>query len=329
MGDSVNLTRKRLIVLLRYLYNMTDEDHPVSTPDLMEMLTENGIPTNRKTLMTDLEFLSDENSPYDIIEVRGKPNRYFWGSRTFEKSELNLLIDAVSSAKFITEKKSRKLIEKLESFVSVSQREELARRYAQNATVKAANEYIYYNIDIIQTAISQEHMIEFQYYEYNARKEQVLRGNGEVYRLSPYETFWNDGFYYVIGWSDKHQNISSFRIDRMKQVQELKEKSAQKPADWDGDEYNRKIFEMFRGKEAKVTLRCQNSLMKYVIDRFGKEVTTTIVDEGHFLAIVDVSLSPNFYSWIFRFNGGIRIVAPTSVKEDYRAMIERTLEEGF
>lgn len=122
MGDLTNCsTRKRIIVLLRYLYLNTDEQHPASTYDLLDYLEEQGVGTNRKTLKTDMEFLTGEDSVYDIVEIKSKPNRYFWGSREFELPELKLLVDAVSSSRFITPKKSQQLIEKLNRFLSENQ----------------------------------------------------------------------------------------------------------------------------------------------------------------------------------------------------------------
>lgn len=190
MGDLTNCsTRKRMIVLLRYLYLNTDEQHPASTYDLLDYLEEQGVGTNRKTLKTDMEFLTGEDSVYDIIEIKSKPNRYFWGSREFELPELKLLVDAVSSSRFITPKKSQQLIEKLNRFLSENQRDELQRHLIFGSRVKALNENIYYIIELINDAISREKMIRFNYFEYNAEKEKVLRGNGELYRLSPYTLF--------------------------------------------------------------------------------------------------------------------------------------------
>ena len=327
MGDLTNCsTRKRIIVLLRYLYLNTDEQHPASTYDLLDYLEEQGVGTNRKTLKTDMEFLTGEDSAYDIIEIKSKPNRYFWGSREFELPELKLLVDAVSSSRFITPKKSQQLIEKLNRFLSENQRNELQRHLIFGSRVKALNENIYYIIELINDAISREKMIRFNYFEYNAEKEKVLRGNGELYRLSPYTLFWNDDFYYVIGWSDKHLNISSFRVDRMTNVEIADLPAAKKPMGWDPEDYCQKVFEMYRGELQIVTLECENEVMKYVIDHFGEDVHTRVTDEKHFLATMEVSVSPNFFSWIFRFAGKIRIISPSVVRDEYMKKEQKVLK---
>ena len=210
--------------------------------------------------------------------------------------------------------------------MSENQRDELQRHLIFGSRVKALNENIYYIIELINDAISREKMIRFNYFEYNAEKEKVLRGNGELYRLSPYTLFWNDDFYYVIGWSDKHLNISSFRVDRMTNVEIADLPAAKKPMGWDPEDYCQKVFEMYRGELQIVTLECENEVMKYVIDHFGEDVHTRVTDEKHFIATMEVSVSPNFFSWIFRFAGKIRIISPSVVRDEYMEMAQKMLK---
>ena len=324
MGDSN--TKKRILALTRYLCTETDENHPASTYELLDYLDKIGLSTNRKTLRQDMDVLVDVDSPYDIVEIKSKPNKYFCGSREFELPELKLLVDAVSSSRFITPKKSDQLISKLGKFVSSQQRSLLERHLVYKSRIKALNENIYYIIEMINEAIVNNRQIEFNYFEYNAEKERVLRREGEIYCLSPYTLFWNEDFYYVIGWSEKHGNISSFRVDRMVNVAVSKTAAIEPPVDWDPEEYCQKIFEMYRGDTVRVTLECENDLMKYVIDHFGEDVHTRITDDEHFVVTTDVSVSPNFYSWIFRFAGKMRIISPSALREEYREMAQKVLE---
>ena len=327
-SSSINnsMNKRRLIALIHYLYDQTDENHPASTPQLLEYLDSQGLGTERKTLKANMDVLTAADSPYDIVEIKSKPNKYFYGTRELELAELKLLVDAVSSSRFITPKKSAQLVEKLGKFASVYQRAGLQRHMVYSSRVKAANENIYYIVEMINDAINSGRMIEFNYFEYNGNKEKVLRGDGELYYLSPYTLFWNEDFYYVIGWSDKHQNISSFRVDRMTNVEISRLAADEPPEDWNPDEYCRQVFEMYRGEMMSVTLECDNDLMKYVIDHFGEDVHTRPSREGTFLVTTDVSVSPNFYSWIFRFAGRMRIIAPESARQEYREMAEKVLE---
>ena len=143
----------------------------------------------------------------------------------------------------------------------------------------------------------------------------------EVYVISPYVMYWNEDFYYVVGWSDKHDNISAFRVDRMAEVTPLKDKAVKKPKDFNVSVYAHKIFEMYDGEEVRVKLECRNDLMKYVIDRFGESVETEPSNGETFFCYADVCLSPTFYGWVFGFGGDIRILEPEKATEDIVNMV--------
>ena len=72
-----------------------------------------------------------------------------------------------------------------------------------------------------------------------------------------------------------------------------------------------------------VELQCENSLMDVIIDRFGEDVKTSILDDEYFMATVDVSISPNFYSWLFQFDGRIKILSPERVLTQMRDMASK------
>ena len=154
----------------------------------------------------------------------------------------------------------------------------------------------------------------------------TLRTDGEVYVISPYAMYWNDDFYYVVGWSDKHDKISSFRVDRMVEPAMLEEKAVTKPEVFNVSVYAHKVFEMFDGDEVRVKLKCKNSLMKYVIDRFGMDVETEPSNGETFICYPDVRLSPTFYGWMFGFKGGIKILEPEVAVSEITDMAEQVLK---
>jgi len=326
MNSNKDVVKRRILVLINYLYEHTDEDNQITSDELVAYLKDNGVPANKKTLKSDLDLMVDAG--FDIVTVSSKPNRYFWGNRQFEMPELKLLIDAVSSSRFITEKKSKELTKKLSGLASVNQKKELRRHlHAAGGRVKPKNEAIYYAVNDINEAINKHKKISFRYYEYDGEKNKVYRNEGNEYELSPYDLFWNDDFYYVVGYSREHENVSVFRVDRIDRVEIQADRVIKRPDDYDINNYSMQIFEMYDGETIKVRLECKNELMKYVIDRFGEDVYTEPKDEDKFIAIIEVALSPNFYAWVFRFGGDMRIVSPKKAVNEIVRMAKELVKQ--
>ena len=312
-----NESQQALLLLRQYLYQQTDEQHPVSVTDILAFWQQHGIQAGRKSVYTDIELL--QNAGMDIVCVKSSQNKYFVGQRLFELPELKLLVDAVESSRFITEKKSAALIKKLGHLTSTAQAEQLNRRIYMGGTPKPENESIYYNVDTIHNAVQKKQQITFQYFEYTPKKEKILKHDGYKYRFSPYAMIWNRDCYYAVGWSEKHGKIAQFRVDRMTAVEPL-EQTAVQTLDFDPAEYVRKVFGMYPDNLCTVELLCDNEVMRNVIDRFGENVRTETVDEQHFRATVEVAPSPPFFSWVFTFGGKIRIISPLTVLEEMRDM---------
>ena len=312
-----NESQQALLLLRQYLYQQTDEQHPASVTDILAFWQQHGIQAGRKSVYTDIELL--QNAGMDIVCVKSSQNRYFVGQRLFELPELKLLVDAVESSRFITEKKSTALIKKLGHLTSTAQAEQLNRRIYMGGTPKPENEGIYYNVDTIHNAVQKKQQITFRYFEYTPKKEKIFKHDGYKYRFSPYAMIWNRDCYYAVGWSEKHGKIAQFRVDRMTAVEPLEQTAVQTP-DFDPAEYVRKVFGMYPDNLCTVELLCDNEVMRSVIDRFGENVQTETVDEQHFRATVEVAPSPPFFSWVFTFSGKIRIVSPAAVLEEMRDM---------
>ena len=310
-----NMIKARLVVLAQMFYTMTDEENTMTSPEILEYLEDHDAPANEKTLRGDIKLLQELG--VDIVKVVSRPNRYFWGDRQFEMPELKLLIDAVSSSRFITKKKSKELGTKLCGLASENQKRELRRNIQATNRVKSGNEQIYYMVDTINQAINRRKRIEFQYQDYSSELKPVLRGDGEVYELSPYALLWNEDYYYVVGWSEKHGNVSTFRVDRMVKPEVTDEKAVKRPEGFNIDDYSKPIFDMYEGKErVEVKLEVRNDLAKYIVDRFGTNLETKITSDERFEVTVEVSLSPTFYAWVFQFDGGIRILTPAKAVTD-------------
>lgn len=315
-----NESQYGLLLLQRYLYEHTDDQHPASVADILAFWQEHGIQAGRKSVYSAIEVL--QSSGMDIVCVKSTQNRYFVGERMFELPELKLLVDAVESSRFITAKKSERLIEKLGKLTSESHARQLDRHIYMDGTAKPENECIYYSVDEIHNAIQEKRQITFQYYEYTPQKEKILKHNGYRYQFSPYALIWSRDCYYAVGWSEKHGKIAQFRVDRMTAVEPLEHTAVQTP-DFDPAEYVRKVFGMYPDNLCTVELLCDNEVMRSVIDRFGEEVSTVTADDGHFKAIVEVAPSPPFFAWVFTFCGKIQILGPAEVLDEMRGLTLR------
>lgn len=318
-------TKPRILYLLRILEQYTDEEHPLTTKQLIDKLQdEYGISAHRTTLSKDIAALQEFG--VDIVTVHSTQSKYFIGSRKFELPELKLLIDAVESSRFITAKKSESLIRKIHTLTSQGQVSKLRRNNYVVDRIKPDNEQIYYIVDTINDAINEGKQISFQYYDYSGLKKKVLKNKGEIYKLSPYKLIWSGDYYYVIGYSEKKGKVINFRVDRIAAAPTiLSENAIPVPKDFDLENFTKEVFFMFSGDEVEVDLQCDNSLMKTMIDRFGENVKTLAYDMTSFRLITEVSVSPTFFGWVFGFDGKVKILGPKNVKEQYYKMISEAM----
>ena len=168
--------------------------------------------------------------------------------------------------------------------------------------------------------------VRFQYGEFDDDKHKVLRNDGEIYINSPYGCLWSDDFYYLIGYSEKHEKVVTFRVDRIVDLEIMEKDIVPEPAEFNMADYAQIIIEMFDGEPQEVELLCDNELMKSVIDKFGENIKTERVSEEQFKATVNVSTSKTFYAWCFRFAGQMKIIYPDQVKKEYFEIARKVLE---
>lgn len=324
MGRS-DKQKLKLLYVAQLLMERTDEEHPVTTKEVIEYLGEKGIPVERKTVYRDIDQLTEFG--LDIIRIKERPGGYYLASRKFELAELKLLVDAVQASKFITAKKSGELIEKLETLCGSEQAKQLQRQVVVTNRGKAVNENIYYNIDMIYNAIAENVKIRFQYFEWSVNKEMKLRRDGTFYEVSPWLLSWDDENYYLIAYDDRSREIRHYRVDKMLRIglMEAAREGKSSFADFDVAAYSKKTFGMFAGEDETVTLYCDSRLTGVMIDRFGKEVPMRQCDEGHIRARVNVAVSRQFFGWLTGLGAAVRIEAPGHVVREYKDYLQEIL----
>ena len=312
--------KQKLILVLDYLRKNTDETHFVSTADLLEYLYQNGITAERKSIYDDINTLIGMG--YDIIVKKGNNGGYSLVSREFELAELKLLVDAVQSSKFISERKSNALIKKIETLTSYYEGKKLQRQVYVTNRVKTDNESVFYTIDGIHLAISEKNKISFVYMEWSLEKKLVPRKKGIRYIVEPLYLVWDDENYYLVAKDSASGEIKHYRVDKMNSVEIEEEKFSPEGINTTPVEYSKTHFSMFSGNEEIVTVRFKKELIGVVLDRFGKEVSIIPKDEDYFDARLKVMVSNQFFGWLAGLGKGAKIISPNEVLEQYKALIE-------
>ena len=323
-------SKLKTLMIYQLLETYSDEENPLSTTELIDMLAEKGIKCERKSIYADIEALNEIGC--DILSVKSPKRGFFMATRKFQIPEVMLLIDAVSSAGFITPKKTASLIEKLKSLVSVSQAESMVSQvYVDAPSTKCDNEEIYITIDHLHGAIQDKKQVKFLYRRRSIDVQNKKKHTEKTFTVSPYGLIWKDDHYYLICNNKKYNNLMNLRIDRMKKLKILDEPA--RPVsevspyeEFDTDDYSSKMFNMFSGEECDVTLRYKLKLQEEMMDRFGSSINLNAYDTSHIESTVRATLSDGFVSWIMQYGSDIMVVEPQElvdkIKERAKAIYE-------
>ena len=314
----------KILYILDYLQKNSHQDHPVRASELMEMLERHNILCDRKTIYSDITVLQDFG--IDILRVTGRNGGYYIASWNFQLPELKLLIDAVQSSRFLTEKKSRELIEKLCAQCNEQDARLVRRDVYVSGRVKSMNETIYYNVDAIQEAIAQNRQIGFRYFDWGIDGKRVYRQKS--YTASPYGLCQDNENCYLLALSPRH-GITSYRVDRMSDITLTGEKRVPCPelTGKNLTDYANRMFGMFSGDTVAVKLRFHRDLSNVVIDRFGKDTMLIPDGDDHFVFTVQVAVSPLFLSWVIGFGSKAQIIYPQSVIDECKALCKEVLAQ--
>ena len=308
----------KIFYILDYLEAHSNEKNPVRASDLIAMLDRNhNIRCDRKTVYSAIAALQEYG--VDIVSLPGKNGGDYIASRNFELPELKLLIDAVQSSRYLTEKKSRELIEKLCSQCNEQDAKLMRRTVLVSGRVKSMNETIYYNVDTIQEAIAQNKQISFRYFDWDFGGKRKYRD--KEYLASPYGLCQDHENCYLLAFSSRY-GITSYRVDRMTDISLTEENRIPCP-ELTGkalhDHANR-LFQMYSGDALDVKMRFHKSLLNVVIDRFGKDTMLIPDGEDYFNFTVKVAISPMFLSWVIGFGAKAKILYPQSVADACKAL---------
>ncbi len=323
--------KQKLLYIQKILLEKTDEEHGLTVNEIISELNSYGINAERKSIYGDLRLL--EAYGLDICSEKSKTVRYYIGERDFQISELKLLVDAIQSSKFITEKKSLELIKKVEGLASENEARLLQNQVVISNRVKTSNEKIYYSVDRLHDAISKNRAVEFYYNRWvldpgSVEKVKLQRRrNGALYKVSPWALCWDDENYYLVAYDENSKQIRHYRVDKMEQINvtERKREGRELFEKLNMADYAKSTFSMFAGEPTSVDLSVKNDFIGIIADRFGKDVFI-INDEKHagrFIVKVNVNLSEQFFGWLFALGDGACIVAPEEARVKFLNHLEK------
>ena len=306
----------------------TDDEHGLTLPQILEELEKYDVTAERKSIYADFADLTDKLGIEIIKEQVGRETYYHVGKRNFEVAEIKLLIDAIQSSKFITEKKSNELIKKIKGLVSHHQAAQLQRQVFVHGRIKTMNESIYYNVDTLHAAIARNSKITFQYCGWFTNKKLIPLNEGKFFTVSPWALTWDDEYYYLVAFDDYEEKIKHYRVDKMVHISILDERRSGKELfkSFDMAVYSKMNFGMFHGEIKKLHISFPDYMVGVFIDRFGKDISIRPAGERRSEIAVNVAVSKQFFGWIASLGRWVKIEGPEDVVAEMKLFAEKLLK---
>jgi len=327
--DSKNHQKIKLLKIYEMLRQETDEQHPMKTHEICERLYAQGISCDRRTLAKDMKVLNEQG--FEVMQhLIGHEKAYYIEDRSFSTPELKILMDAVQAASFITDKKSKELITKIAVLGGSHCAEILTGNLVQFNTRKHTNEYIYYSVECLETAIRCRKKASFLYFHMNENHNKVFHRDGQRYIVEPVALVYYQDNYYLMCYNAEEEELFNYRVDRMEAVETENEAVSVQAKKYMNSvsDYTEQVFKMYGGEMEKVVLLFDESLTGVIYDKFGEQVEINRANDTQLSAAVNVQISPTFWGWLFQFVGRMHILAPQSVKEEYLSRLRQATEEA-
>lgn len=315
--QSANYTKLKLLYLLKFLEQYSDEDNPLSVETLRDLLAQEGINCEKKSIYSDIKTIREYG--VDIITTKVPLSGYYIGNRLFQLPEVKLLADAMHSANFITQKKTDELMEKICTLCSEPQAKYVQNQELNYNSLKCTNEEIYYTMDVINKAIMQNRQIKFTYskkrLDSESKKVEIVE---REHIVNPYSTIWDNSYYYLVSNNPKYNNLMHTRIDRMKKVSIVKKPirdfSQVSSELSDGKSYRSKIFNMYSGEVMQTQIRFDTEVLEQFIDRFGND-EKIITNKDKLMITTNCAVSEGLVTWLMRFGDKVEVIMPLQLIE--------------
>ncbi|MEE0946757.1 MAG: WYL domain-containing protein [Acutalibacteraceae bacterium] len=317
------------IAILDIIKNYSDEENPVNAVEIIEKLSSMGIEVERKAVYRGIDALIDYGC--DIIFTRTPKAGYYLVDKLFELPEIYLLTDAVQAASFITVKKTRELVKKLDGMLSEGERRKREKGLYIDNGRKCENEEIYYNIDTLSRAISENKKVSLVYSVRKISSDRKIVMQSKEYKVSPYALIWQNEHYYLVANNEKYDNLMHIRLDRARKISITKENArhfsevSSYTDKFDIADYASKSFQMYTGELCNIEFECKEEILEQVVDRFSDKIFIRNFENGWFTFSTDVNLSEGLVNWILQFSDSIIVKAPDKLVEMLKKRVEAVL----
>lgn len=322
-------SRERLVKLMEIFQKETNEEKMLSVDDIIHRLQEeysratfNEYIVDRRTIKSDIKKLKDVR--FYIEECIGKMGKklYYYSGELFEMYEIRILLDAVYSAKSLTNKERENLLHKIKSLTNKADTILYDNKLYVPQLVVSENASLKYYLDEIHSAIFSNKKLKFQYGNYDTDKNFKLHHNGNYYIVHPYNLVWNYDFYYLTAYDESKKKIINFRVDRMRNVEE-EDENFECDTCFDINSYLNSCFNMYPGELSTVEIKLVNKLINAIIDRFGKDVNIINKDDKTFTIRFEAAINEGLLRWILNWGSDVEVISPQYLKDTIKEEVSK------
>ncbi len=304
--------KANIVCLLKILSEYSDSNHPMTMSQIIgKMETLYGMKPDRRTIISGIDILT--RLGYEISTYQENKIGYYLISRDFEPGEIYLLMDAVYSFPFITEKQSFDLIRKLKNQLSIYERKDLNYLNIVRDGRKTLNRQVFYLVEELNRAIEEKLKVKFTYLKYNIEKELVTRRK-KKYTVNPYGMVYTNENYYLLCSLAYQENLSLYRLDRMKDLEITNYKIDEIKDDRKPGEEIKGTVHAFLGQPERIKIVCQTQILDHLIDSFGRDIDIRGKEDGKLEANFTAP-AEGLVFWGLRYLPYAEIIEPVWVRE--------------
>ncbi len=316
----------KLLVLWDILCKHTDENHAMNADELRVELEKKGIGVIRRVIADDIATLNEFG--YEVLSYKKKYTYYYVVNRILETAEVVMIADSINASKLsATQKKA--LVGRLAETLCLHQAESVSKHIVSLDKGRKGSCSLIYNVDTVEKAIDENKKISFLYFDYDEKHRKVYRKNGKRYIVSPAYMVWNKDNYYLLCFSNGHNDLVTYRLDKMDDVKadEAEREPHPEYEMFNTEEYRKQVFSMFGGETQKVTLLFDPSILSDMFDRFGEDIRVRKADDNTYSVDVTVQVSKTLFAWIVGTQGKVKIKSPQKVFDEFNGFVAKIKEE--